>query len=493
MKRYLCREEEEEEETTTCDDAPSEKNLIFRPQTKKQCLYSIKDNVLSISPISLCDKDAASFFAINLPDELWLVIASHSPDATTWYNLALGVPAIGRWSMEKLGGRLTSSVLFSRVMHNVGPFLKRREIHYKNEKLHRDGDLPALINHGLYIHFFKNGKRHRDGDLPARLDLMMDKEALISNFSDPHHFDITDNHPFSLPKNFDHPNEDVTHPVWLYEYYYKDGKLHRDGDKPAVDLWGHLEFYKEGNLHREGDNPARMTHTVSDRLKSIDETQFPLTKEEKETFFTSSPPCLLEYFKDGKLHREGDLPASVLRRCECNAYATCPPICRPKVVGSETNNDDMMDKIKIQYELLKTHGPRVSIIKCSHRRVKRSSGEIKINEDEGFLDLDNVDEGFLDLDNRPDRKQLDRAFDLREAYYINGLLHRQDGKPAEIYYYRDPSAYPKVFDIEETQQKKRIEYFFQHGELRTCTQELKLPAVSIYYVDGRVKHRYLYE
>ena len=39
----------------------------------------------------------------------------------------------------------------------------------------------------------------------------------------------------------------------------KDGKLHREGDKPAV-IWanGTQVFWKNGKLHRDGDKPARI-------------------------------------------------------------------------------------------------------------------------------------------------------------------------------------------------------------------------------------------
>ena len=46
------------------------------------------------------------------------------------------------------------------------------------------------------------------------------------------------------------------------EHWHKDGKLHREGDKPA-DIWyrkdgsiRHELWYKDGKLHREADKPA---------------------------------------------------------------------------------------------------------------------------------------------------------------------------------------------------------------------------------------------
>ena len=40
-------------------------------------------------------------------------------------------------------------------------------------------------------------------------------------------------------------------------FWYKDGKLHRAGDKPAVE-WddGTRYWYKDGKMHRAGDKPA---------------------------------------------------------------------------------------------------------------------------------------------------------------------------------------------------------------------------------------------
>ena len=47
-----------------------------------------------------------------------------------------------------------------------------------------------------------------------------------------------------------------------YESFYKEGKRHREGDRPAVVYYradGSVDresFYKQGKRHREGDRPA---------------------------------------------------------------------------------------------------------------------------------------------------------------------------------------------------------------------------------------------
>ena len=41
------------------------------------------------------------------------------------------------------------------------------------------------------------------------------------------------------------------------KYYYKNGKLHRDGDLPAIEYTnGRKCYYKNGEFHRDGDLPA---------------------------------------------------------------------------------------------------------------------------------------------------------------------------------------------------------------------------------------------
>jgi len=76
---------------------------------------------------------------------------------------------------------------------------------YKNGKLHRDNDLPAVIQTNGIQRWYKNGQSHRDNDLPA----------IIS------------------------PNG--------YQGWYKHDELHRDNDLPAViETNGTQEWYKNG-------------------------------------------------------------------------------------------------------------------------------------------------------------------------------------------------------------------------------------------------------
>ena len=126
-----------------------------------------------------------------------------------------------------------SKMFYTEKVHRYGT--KR---YFKDGKLHRDGDEPAVIWSNGTKEYYKNGKSHRDGDKPAV--------------------------------------------IWSdgAKWYYKNGKLHRDGDEPAViNSDGTIKYFKTGKLHRDGDKPA------------IDSNGYK------------------EYFKNGKCHRDGVKPA----------------------------------------------------------------------------------------------------------------------------------------------------------------------------------------
>lgn len=86
---------------------------------------------------------------------------------------------------------------------------------YKDGKLHRDDDLPAVVYSNGTSEWYKNGLLHRDGDLPAIIWASGTKE------------------------------------------WYKNGLLHRDCDFPAIIYsCGARMWYKNGLLHREDNKPA---------------------------------------------------------------------------------------------------------------------------------------------------------------------------------------------------------------------------------------------
>jgi hypothetical protein len=71
--------------------------------------------------------------------------------------------------------------------------------------------------------------------------------------------------------------------VYNNQFWYKNGELHRDYDKPAViNFGGTQKWYKNGKLHRDNDMPAVIFYTG---------TQI--------------------WYKNGKEHRDNDMPAVI--------------------------------------------------------------------------------------------------------------------------------------------------------------------------------------
>jgi hypothetical protein len=93
------------------------------------------------------------------------------------------------------------------------------------------------------------------------------------------------------------------------EDWYKEGKLHRDGDLPAIieaDGLQYQHWYKEGRIHRDGDLPARINDN-GDQL---------WYKKEKLHRDGDLPAIIYAggdqlWYKEGRIHRDGDLPAII--------------------------------------------------------------------------------------------------------------------------------------------------------------------------------------
>jgi hypothetical protein len=89
--------------------------------------------------------------------------------------------------------------------------------------------------------------------------------------------------------------------------WYQDGQLHRDGDKPAkTSILGH-EWYQRGQLHRDGDKPAKTS------ILGYEWYQRGLLHRDGDKPAKTS---ILghEWYQRGQLHRDGDKPAEV--HCE---------------------------------------------------------------------------------------------------------------------------------------------------------------------------------
>lgn len=143
---------------------------------------------------------------------------------------------------------------------------------YKDNKLHRDDDLPALVYLDGTKLWYKNGKLHRDNDKPA------------------------------------YDSEEV-------KKWYKNGELHRENDKPALCKFnGERHWYKNGQLHRDG-KPAIITeyfmyYYINGQLHREDgPTQIAKHNKYINKYKNKVDSKNNVWYQNGKVHRENDLPA----------------------------------------------------------------------------------------------------------------------------------------------------------------------------------------
>jgi hypothetical protein len=117
---------------------------------------------------------------------------------------------------------------------------------------------------------------------------------------------------------------DLNRMVW-----YKNGDIHRDGDKPAVIGDKEQHWYKEGLLHRSDDKPAvidgyyrgwfrnGLRHRTGDKPAVIDRNMV-LYYENGNFHRTGDKPAVIHvgynaWYESGMRHRGGDKPAIVER------------------------------------------------------------------------------------------------------------------------------------------------------------------------------------
>jgi hypothetical protein len=149
--------------------------------------------------------------------------------------------------------------------------------YFKNGKLHRDDDLPAVINVLIdRYEWYQNGKRHRNNDQPA----------IIDNYcTEWYHERHRDNDkPAVICNNC--------------KKWYWCGKLHRDNDQPAIfNPRQHKEWYIHGKRHCEGDRPAVIVKNQFMKWYLNDELhRYAMTKPSIIFFFNRDP----EWYTHGK-------------------------------------------------------------------------------------------------------------------------------------------------------------------------------------------------
>ena len=98
--------------------------------------------------------------------------------------------------------------------------------------------------------------------------------------------------------------------------WYKNGKIHRDGDLPALIDGDRKVWYKNGVKHRDGDLPAdtegKSQKWYKDGIRHR-EGNLPAIIEHEYISYIDDPDYYLtvSWFRDGKLHRDMDRPARI--------------------------------------------------------------------------------------------------------------------------------------------------------------------------------------
>jgi len=178
------------------------------------------------------DKIITDLFAknlhFNIPCKMYIV-----DDVVDWFN-------IKNFRLDLL--------MEIKINHNWGMTL-----YFRNNELHRDDDLPAVIWLSGRKEWYQNGELHRKNDQPA---------VYVDDF---------------------------------YKAWYCRHKLHRNHDQPAIVHGKCEEWYEHGLKHREGDKPA-----------VINKNQFMLWYKNGELFRDNNQPTTLycneynEWYEPGK-------------------------------------------------------------------------------------------------------------------------------------------------------------------------------------------------
>jgi len=135
--------------------------------------------------------------------------------------------------------------------------LLQSETYYKDNKIHRDDDQPAVINYASDGKFpickvwYKEGKFHRDGDLPAYEFYYESNQKIHTRAWYKHGIQYLNN---CLPSKEEYNKDSI---ITRLEWTSEEGKLHREGDLPAVLIFSedgktklYEKWYKNGKLHR---------------------------------------------------------------------------------------------------------------------------------------------------------------------------------------------------------------------------------------------------
>jgi len=194
----------------------------------------------------------ADFFELN--DDLWEMIVCRI-SAADYARLTRTCRRLGNlWADKKIRSRILERFTVHRfnvyqtnhtwkpphdtqvIKSHVRVILHMCRI---NSTLHRERDLPAIIEENGTKHWYQYGKLHRDGDFPA--------------------ITKTDGSQWWYENDKLHREGDLPAIILANgsQYWYKNNQRHRDDDLPAaIRADGSQEWWKNGQRHRDGDLPA---------------------------------------------------------------------------------------------------------------------------------------------------------------------------------------------------------------------------------------------
>ncbi len=271
--------------------------------------------------------------------------------------------------------------------------------------------ITLLMDKMLYVNF--QGKNHRYGDKPARISFSLSQKNIIrNNFSEV----STGNYIVHKDKFYSYQLESS----WVEQVeFYKNGKYHRDGDSPAFENFCKVykKYYKEGKLHRDNNKPSVLIYSTNNNLEIVEYYQNgKLHRKYLPDRIEYSGNKIIEemYFEQGKLHREGK-PAWIKYHSKRNNV-----IFKSYYKDGKLHREDKPAKIQNYFKGDKKRDCRIN---NSYRSLRYYQN--------GLLQRDNDKPAktafFLDNEGKVKSRKY-------EKYYQNGLLQRDNDKPAKILY-----------------------------------------------------------
>lgn len=256
---------------------------------------------------------------------------------------------------------------------------------------------PAVRGSDGTYAYMKNGVEHTDGD-----------------------------HPSSMNKVYN----------TIVESYYKNGMLHRENDEYAEvskDLNGNLMYktaYRYGMQHSSGKIPSKIHYHGNGKpsiveYKRYDEYHSPDKNTPSKIVYNDKGIVThVQYHKDGKLHREDDLPA------ELNYYDDgaihSESYAKNGLYGRE---DDKPSKIRYN-----KNGKIESSEWHRNGLLHREGKPAQIVEDDFSKTVSYYENGNLNSpdNNTPSMSYSDKSGKTKQQFHKDGIAYRGNGLPHTI-------------------------------------------------------------